>query len=122
MEDVVHPGSVAPPARGHDDALSQRDLEHLMMLRHVEATANRPAFGVDFGEMSYRVLGGLVRRGFVAKARAYRYGENRTRTGYWVTRAGVQAMDGSASIGVAPQVDGARSREESSPPDQTGAG
>lgn len=75
--------------------LSQRELEHMMILRLVDASANRPAFGIDFGGLSSRILGPLIAKGLVKKARAYRYGENRTRTGYWLTTAGVAAMDGA---------------------------
>lgn len=72
------------------------ECEHLHMLGRVGANGNKPAFGVDFGELNYRVLGRLIRLGLVKKARAYRYGENRTRTGYWLSAAGWRFIDGGA--------------------------
>ncbi len=64
------------------------EWEHLHMLARIGATSSKPAFGIDFGELNYRVLGRLIREGLAQKARAYRYGENRTRTGYWLTTKG----------------------------------
>lgn len=76
------------------------EWEHLHMLACVGASRNRPAFGVDFGELNYRTLGRLIDRGLVEKARAYRYGENRTRTGYWLSEAGAALLsDGPSGQG-----------------------
>lgn len=71
------------------------DIEQLRLLERIGATKHRPAFGVDFGEIDYRVINRLVRSGLVAKQRAYRCGENRTRTGYWMTDAGRAALEAS---------------------------
>lgn len=68
------------------------DTEQLRLLERIGATKNHPAFGVDFGEIDYRAINRLVRSGLAAKQRAYRYGENRTRTGYWLTDAGRAAI------------------------------
>lgn len=68
------------------------DIEQLRLLERIGATKNCPAFGVDFGEIDYRAINRFVRSGLVAKQRAYRYGENRKRIGYWITDAGHAAL------------------------------
>lgn len=68
------------------------DIEQLRLLQRIGATKNRPAFGVDFGELNYRVVNQLIRDGLAKKQRCYRYGENRTRTGYWPTAAGLAKL------------------------------
>ena len=76
--------------------MDEIEIKHLRLLRRINATRNRPAFGIDFGEIDYRVVNRLVRAGLAGKQRCYRYGENRTRTGYWLTDAGrkVAGIDG----------------------------
>lgn len=64
------------------------DFDQLRLLHRIGATKNKPAFGVDFGEIDYRAVNRLVRSGLVGKRRHYRYGENRTRVGYYPTEAG----------------------------------
>lgn len=83
---------------------SFEDWEHLHMLARIGATKSCPAFGVDFGELSYRTLGRLIKMGLVRKGRSYRYGENRTRAGYWLSLTGNKLV-----------TDGAKGQDETSP-------